>query len=48
VLGTWTARGAGRPHGVVPQPFDAVNGLRPAAQRSFELQAAKYRRYLGS
>jgi hypothetical protein len=48
VLGTWTARAGGRPLGVVPQPFDAVNGLRPAAQRSFELQAAKYRRYLGS
>jgi hypothetical protein len=24
----------------VPQPFDDVNGPRPAAQKSFELQAA--------
>ncbi|WP_259678376.1 hypothetical protein [Arthrobacter oryzae] len=33
---------------VVPGPFDAVNGLRPAAQKSFGLQAAKYRRFLGN
>ncbi len=48
VIGTWTGPAGGRDPGVVPEPFDAVNGLRPAAQKSFELQAAKYRRYLGS
>jgi hypothetical protein len=48
VVGTWMARTGGRDSGVVPGPFDAINGLRPAAQKSFELQAAKYRRYLGS
>jgi Winged helix DNA-binding domain len=47
VVGTWTGPAAGRGTAVVSQPFDAVNGLRPAAQRSFELQAAKYRRFLG-
>ncbi|HSN37986.1 MAG TPA: winged helix DNA-binding domain-containing protein [Arthrobacter sp.] len=48
VIGTWEAtRGAAGPAAtVVPEPFDGVNGLRPAAQRSFELQAAKYRRFL--
>ena len=45
VIGTWAAPRGGS---VVPEPFDGVNGLRPAAQRSFELQAAKYRRFLGS
>lgn len=45
VVGTWAAPGNGG--AVVPEPFDAVNGLRPAARKSFELQAAKYRRFLG-
>ena len=40
--------GAGRGAAVVPEPFDTVNGLRPAAQKSFELQAAKYRRFLAA
>ncbi len=48
VIGTWAAPARGRGIGVVPEPFDAVNGLRPAAQKSFELQAAKYRRFLGT
>jgi len=43
VVGTWAAPGGA----VVPEPFDGVNGLRPAARKSFELQAAKYRRFLG-
>jgi hypothetical protein len=47
VIGTWEARN-GKAASVVPEPFDEVNGLRPAAQRSFELQAAKYRRFLGT
>jgi len=47
VVGTWSAPGNGRRGSVVPDPFDAVNGLRPAARKSFELQAAKYRRFLG-
>ena len=57
VIGTWTRAGAskagagktgaGKAGTVVPEPFDTVNGLRPAAQKSFELQAAKYRRFLG-
>jgi Winged helix DNA-binding domain len=47
VVGTWAASGNGRGTAVVPEPFDAVNGLRPAARKSFELQAAKYRRFLG-
>lgn len=46
VVGTWTAPGNGR-SAAVPEPFDTVNGLRPAAQKSFERQAAKYRRFLG-
>lgn len=46
VVGTWEATRGGA--AVVPEPFDGVNGLRPAAQRSFELQAAKYRRFLGT
>ena len=48
VIGTWAGPPGGRGAGVVPEPFDAVNGLRPAAQKSFELQAAKYRRFLGA
>ncbi|MCU1554894.1 MAG: hypothetical protein JWM13_2380 [Arthrobacter sp.] len=47
VVGTWTGPVTGRGTAVVPQPFDTDNGLRPAAQRSFELQAAKYRTFLG-
>ena len=47
VVGTWTGPATGRDTAVVPQPFGGVNGLRPAAQKSFELQAAKYRRFLG-
>ena len=38
--------GSGKTGAVVPEPFDTVNGLRPAAQKSFELQAAKYLRFL--
>jgi hypothetical protein len=48
VVGTWTGPGTGRSAAVVPQPFDSVNGLRPAARRSFELQAAKYLEFLRS
>lgn len=47
VVGTWASPGNGRGGAVVAEPFDGVNGLRPAARRSFELQAAKYRRFLG-
>ena len=47
VVGTWAAPGNGRGGAVVAEPFDGVNGLRPAARKSFELQAAKYRRFLG-
>ncbi|CAI3802317.1 winged helix DNA-binding domain-containing protein [Pseudarthrobacter sp. MM222] len=47
VIGTWRGPGTRRDAAVVPEPFDSVNGLRPAAQKSFELQAAKYRRFLG-
>jgi hypothetical protein len=47
VVGTWARSGTARTAGVVPEPFDAVNGLRPAAQRSFELQAARYLKFLG-
>ena len=46
VIGTWAGPAAGRSRAVDPQPFDAANGLRPAAQRSFELQAAKYLEFL--
>lgn len=45
VVGTWTGTAGGA--AVVAHPFDSVNGLRPAAQRSFELQAAKYRKFFG-
>ncbi|AOT02145.1 winged helix DNA-binding domain-containing protein [Arthrobacter sp. U41] len=48
VVGTWEVSRTGGTVAVVPEPFDGVNGLRPAAQRSFELQAAKYRRFLGT
>ncbi|MCB5274497.1 hypothetical protein BJG92_02031 [Arthrobacter sp. SO5] len=47
VVGTWTAPGNGR-SAAAAEPFDTVNGLRPAAQKSLELQAAKYRRFLGT
>lgn len=46
VVGTWGRAGNGR--GVVPEPFDPVNGLRPAVRKSFGVQAAKYRRFLGA
>ena len=48
VVGTWAVSRTGRTVMVVPEPFDDVNELRPAAQRSFELQAAKYRKFLGT
>lgn len=48
VVGTWGKSGNGPSTGVVPEPFDAVNGLRPAARKSFGVQAAKYRRFLGA
>lgn len=48
VVGTWEVSRSGKAARVVPEPFDEVNGLRPAAQRSFELQAAKYRRFIGT
>ena len=48
VVGTWDVSRNGGAVVVVPEPFDDVKGLRPAAQRSFELQAAKYRRFLGT
>ncbi|MDI3211411.1 winged helix DNA-binding domain-containing protein [Arthrobacter sp. AL12] len=48
IVGTWEASRSGKSALVVPEPFDEVNGLRPAAQRSFELQAAKYRRFIGT
>ncbi|MDR7084397.1 hypothetical protein J2X01_003706 [Arthrobacter ginsengisoli] len=48
VIGTWEVSRSGAAAVAVPEPFDEVNGLRPAAQRSFGLQAAKYRRFLGT
>ncbi|WP_211876767.1 winged helix DNA-binding domain-containing protein [Pseudarthrobacter albicanus] len=48
VVGTWAVARNGAGAAVVPEPFDTVNGLRPAAQKSFELQAAKYRKFLAS
>jgi hypothetical protein len=45
IVGTWSAAGKGRST-AVPEPFEPANGLRPAAQKSFERQAAKYRRFL--
>lgn len=47
VVGTWAAPGKDRA-AAVPEPFDTINGLRPAAQKSFERQAAKYSRFLGA
>lgn len=47
VIGTWAAVPRAGATAVEPEPFDRVNGLRPAAQKSFELQAAKYRGFLG-
>lgn len=47
VVGTWAAVRQAGATGVGPEPFDPVNGLRPAAQKSFALQAAKYRGFLG-
>lgn len=47
VVGTWAVARGGAGAGVVAEPFDAVNGLRPAVQKSFGLQAAKYRKFLG-
>ncbi len=46
VVGTWAGPSKSGGGTVVPEPFDAVNGLRPAARKSFELQAAKYLRFL--
>ncbi|MET4093113.1 winged helix DNA-binding domain-containing protein [Arthrobacter sp. UYCu712] len=48
VVGTWAVARNGAAAGVVPEPFGAANGLRPAAQKSFGLQAAKYRKFLGA
>jgi hypothetical protein len=47
VIGTWARKSSARAAAVVPEPFDTVNGLRPAAQKSFELQAARYLKFLG-
>jgi hypothetical protein len=48
VVGGWGRDGSSRTAAVVPFPFDAVNGLRPAVQKSFELQAARYLDFLDS
>ncbi len=48
VVGTWDNAGSGRSAAVVPEPFDRINGLRPAAQKSFARQAARYLRFLGA
>jgi len=45
VVGTWARSGTGRNAGVVPEPFDP-EGLPPAAARSFEVQAAKYLKFM--
>ncbi|UVJ38608.1 winged helix DNA-binding domain-containing protein [Arthrobacter sp. CJ23] len=45
VVGTWSREGTGKGTAVVPEPFEGTLG--PAAQRSFELQAAKYLGFLG-
>ncbi|WP_120523192.1 winged helix DNA-binding domain-containing protein [Arthrobacter celericrescens] len=45
VVGTWARSGTGRNAAVVPEPFDA-DGLPPAAVRSFEVQAAKYLKFM--
>lgn len=47
VVGTWSRGGTGRDAVVEPEPF-TTEGLTPAARRSFELQAAKYRRFMES
>jgi hypothetical protein len=47
VVGTWSRSGSGRSAAVEPEPFTA-EGLNPAARRSFELQAAKYLRFMES
>ncbi len=47
VVGTWAAVPQAGGTVVVPELFDPVNGLRPAAQKSVALQAAKYRGFLG-
>jgi hypothetical protein len=45
VTGTWARTGTGRNAAVVPEPFDP-DGLPPAAARSFEVQAAKYLKFM--
>ncbi|WP_115790294.1 winged helix DNA-binding domain-containing protein [Arthrobacter silvisoli] len=45
VVGTWARSGNGRSAAVVPEPFDPA-GLPPAAARSFEVQAAKYLKFM--
>ncbi len=45
IVGTWVRSGSGRNIRVEPVPFDN-DGLSPAAQRTFEVQAAKYLDFL--
>ncbi|MBT2514463.1 winged helix DNA-binding domain-containing protein [Arthrobacter sp. ISL-30] len=45
VVGTWARSGTGKNGDVVPEPFDGVD-LSAAAQRSFELQAEKYLKFM--
>lgn len=45
IVGTWTREGSGRNLRVEAVPFDH-SGLGPAAQRSFERQAARYVEFL--
>ncbi|NYD77024.1 winged helix DNA-binding domain-containing protein [Arthrobacter cupressi] len=45
VTGTWARSGTGRTAAVVAEPFDP-GGLPPAAARSFEVQAAKYLKFM--
>ena len=45
IVGTWARTGNGRSAGVEAEPFVA-DGLSPAARRSFEIQAAKYLRFM--
>lgn len=47
VVGTWARSGTGRSAAVVPEPFDP-QGLPPAAARSFDVQAAKYLKFMAS
>lgn len=47
VVGIWARSGTARSGAVVPEPF-APESLTPAARRSFELQAAKYLRFMES